>query len=160
MKIEMIDSRGQKSFSLFYNDIARGFFLFLFFAGMFSCYVFGTQLALNYAVYDNFDMFYFSFTILSGLGTIWGIMAHREFTKSSDRVNNTRILACQINPRIGKYEYKSYNPETHEFEEGYIPFGPIDFWDPATYAPEWIDKGKYWHVLLGLQVPNKVDICL
>jgi hypothetical protein len=82
-------------------------------------------------------------------------MAHREFTKSSDRVNNTRILACQINPRIGKYEYKSYNPETHEFEEGYIPFGPIDFWDPATYAPEWIDKGKYWHVLLGLQVPNK-----
>jgi hypothetical protein len=82
-------------------------------------------------------------------------MAHREFTKSSDRVNNTRILACQINPRIGKYEYKSYNPETHEFEEGYIPFGPIDFWDPATYAPEWVDKGKYWHVLLGLQVPNK-----
>jgi hypothetical protein len=82
-------------------------------------------------------------------------MAHREFTKSSDRVNNTRILACQINPRIGKYEYKSYNPETHEFEDGYIPFGPIDFWDPATYAPEWADKGKYWHVLLGLQVPNK-----
>jgi hypothetical protein len=82
-------------------------------------------------------------------------MAHREFTKSSDRVNNTRILACQINPRIGKYDYKSYNPETHEFEEGYIPFGPIDFWDPATYAPEWVDKGKYWHVLLGLQVPDK-----
>jgi hypothetical protein len=155
MKNGMIDNRGQKSFSLFYNDIARWFFLFLFFAGLFSCYVFGIQLALNYAVYDNFNLFYFTFTILSGLGTIWGIMAHREFTKSSDRVNNTRILACQINPRIGKYEYKSYNPETHEFEEGYIPFGPIDFWDPATYAPEWIDKGKYWHVLLGLQVPNK-----
>ena len=122
---------------------------------MFSCYVLGIQLALNYAIQYNFDLFYFSFTILSGLGTIWGLMAHREFTKSSDRVNNTRILASQINPRIGKYEYKSYNPETHEFEEGYIPFGPIDFWDPATYAPEWVDKGKYWHVLLGLQVPNK-----
>lgn len=122
---------------------------------MFSCYVFGTQLALNYAIQNKLDLLYFTFTILSGLGTIWGLMAHREFTKSSDRVNNTRILACQINPQIGKYEYKSYNPETHEFEEGYIPFGPIDFWDPATYAPEWVDKGKYWHVLLGLQFPNK-----
>ncbi len=155
MKYSTIDHSGQKSFSLFYNDIARWFFLFLFFAGLFSCYVFGIQLALNYAIHNKFDLVYLSFTILSGLGTIWGLMAHREFTKSLDRVNNTRILACQINPRIGKYEYKSYNPETHEFEEGYIPFGPIDFWDPATYAPEWVDKGKYWHVLLGLQVPNK-----
>src|SRR5688572_2958652 len=155
MNHNMIDHGGQKSFSLFYNDIARWFFLFLFFAGMFSSYVFGILLALNYALHEKFDLFYFIFTILSGLGTIWGIMAHREFTKSSDRVNNTRTLACQINPRIGKYEYKSYNPETHEFEDGYIPFGPIDFWDPSTYAPEWVDKGKYWHVLLGLQVPNK-----
>ncbi|MGV8107623.1 MAG: hypothetical protein ACP5OH_07625, partial [Nitrososphaerota archaeon] len=155
MKQRMTNYIGQKSFSLFYNDVARGFFLFLFFAGMFSCFVFGIQLALNYAIHDKFDIFYFSFTVLSGLGTIWGLMAHREFTRSSDRVNNTRILASQINPRIGKYEYKSYNPETHEFEDGYIPFGPIDFWDPATYAPEWVDKGKYWHVLLGLQVPNK-----
>ncbi len=155
MNHEKIDYSGQKSFSLFYNDLARWFFLFLFFVGMFSCYVFGVQFALNYAIHDKFDLFYFIFTILSGLGTIWGLMAHREFTKSSDRVNNTRTLACQINPRIGKYEYKSYNPETHEFEEGYIPFGPIDFWDPATYAPEWVDKGKYWHVLLGLQVPNR-----
>ncbi len=151
----MTRSIGQKSFSLFYNDIARAFFLSLFFAGMLSCFVFGIELALNYAIHDKFDIFYFSFTLLSGLGTIWGLMAHREFTRSSDRVNNTRILASQINPRIGKYEYKSYNPETHEFEDGYIPFGPIDFWDPATYAPEWVDKGKYWHVLLGLQVPNK-----
>lgn len=155
MKQRMTNYIGQKSFSLFYNDIARWFFLFLFFAGIFSSYVFGIQLALNYAIHNKFDFFYFSFTLLSGLGTIWGVMAHREFTKSSDRVNNTRILACQINPRIGKYKYKSYNPETHEFEDGYIPFGPIDFWDPATYAPEWVDKGKYWHVLLGLQVPNK-----
>lgn len=155
MKHRMIDYSGQKSFSLFYNDIARWFFLSLFFAGMFSCYVFGIQLALNYLINNKFDLFHFSFTVLSALGTIWGLMAHREFTKSSDRVNNTRVLACQIDPRIGKYEYKSYNPETYEFEEGYIPFGPIDFWDAATYAPEWMDKGKYWHVLLGLQVPNK-----
>jgi hypothetical protein len=144
-----------KSFSLFYNDLARWFFLFLFFAGLFSSYFFGIQLSLNYALHDKFDFLYLIFTISSVLGTIWGMMAHREFTKSSNMVNNTRTLASQINPRIGKYEYKSYNPQTHEFEDGYIPYGPIDFWDPATYAPEWVDKGKYWHVLLGLQVPNK-----
>jgi hypothetical protein len=144
-----------KSFSLFYNDMARWFFLFMFFTAMSSSYAFGILLALNYAVHDKFDLSYFIFTIFSVLGTIWGIMAHREFTRSSNRVNETKSLACQINPQIGKYEYKSYNPETHEFEDGYIPFGPIDFWDPATYAPEWVDKGKYWHVLLGLQVPNK-----
>lgn len=127
----------------------------MFFAAMFSSYFFGIQLALNYAVHDKFDVPYLIFTIFSALGTIWGLMAHREFTKSSNRVNDTRTLASQINPQIGKYEYKSYNPETHGFEDGYIPYGPIDFWDPATYAPEWVDKGKYWHVLLGLQVPNK-----
>jgi hypothetical protein len=145
----------KKSFSLFYNDLARWFFLFMFFASMFSSYFFGIQLALNYAVHHKFDFFSLIFTIFSALGTIWGLMAHREFTKSSNRVNDTRSLASQINPRIGKYEYKSYNPESHEFEDGYIPYGPIDFWDPGTYAPEWVDKGKYWHVLLGLQVQNK-----
>ena len=155
MKHKPIDHIDKKSFSLFYNDIARWFFLFLFFGAMFSSYLFGIQLALNYAVEDKFDFVYFVLTLFSGLGTIWGVMAHREFTKSSEKVNNTRALAYQINPQIGKYEYKSYNPETHEFEDGFIPFGPIDFWDPATYAPDWVDKGKYWHVLLGLQVPNK-----
>ena len=109
---------------------------------MFSCYVFGIQLALNYAIHYKFDIFYFSFTLLSGLGTIWGLMAHREFTKSSDRVNNTRILACQINPRIGKYEYKSYNPETHEFEDGYIPFGQAQLPSLTDYA-DGIDTIKF-----------------
>ena len=135
----------KKSFSLFYNDLARWFFLFMFFAGMFSAYVLGVLFALNYAVNDKIEFTDLIITIFSILATIWGIMAHREFTRSSNRVNETRELARQINPQIGKYEYKSYNPETHEFEDGYIPFGPIDFWDPATYAPDWIDKGKYWH---------------
>ncbi|MDW0174305.1 MAG: hypothetical protein QOK56_09750, partial [Nitrososphaeraceae archaeon] len=155
MKHRLINYSDRKSFSLVYNDIARWFFLFLFFGAMFSSYVFGIQLALNYAIHDKFDFVYFLLTLFSGLGTVWGIMAHREFTKSSDNVSNTRALAYRINSQIGKYEYKSFNPETHEFEDGYIPFGPIDFWDPATYAPDWVDKGKYWHVLLGLQVPNK-----
>ena len=155
MKHRLINYSERKSFSLFYNDVARWFFLFLFFGAMFSSYLFGIQLALNYAIHDKFDFVYFLLTLFSGLGTVWGIMAHREFTKSSDKVKNTQTLAYRINHHIGKYEYKSYNPETHEFEDGYIPFGPIDFWDPATYAPDWVDKGKYWHVLLGLQVPNK-----
>ena len=155
MKHRLISYSDKKSFSLFYNDVARSFFLFLFFGAMFSSYLFGIQLALNYPVDDEFDFVYFLLTLFSGLGTVWGVMAHREFTKSSDKVNNTRALAYQINSQIGKYEYKSYNPQTHEFEDGYIPFGPIDFWDPATYAPDWVDKGKYWHVLLGLQVLNK-----
>jgi hypothetical protein len=126
----------------------------MFFTGIFSSLVLGIQLALKYAIHEKIDFGYLIFTIFSVLASIWGIMAHREFARSSNRVNETRTIACQINPQIGKYEYKSYNPETHEFEDGYIPFGPIDFWDPATYAPEWVDKGKYWHVLLGLQVPN------
>ncbi|CAN5520407.1 hypothetical protein BH18THE1_BH18THE1_10540 [soil metagenome] len=155
MEYRMINYSDKKSFSLLYNDVARWFFLFLFFGAIFSSYLFGIQLALNYALHDKFDFVYFLLTLFSGLGSVWGLMAHREFTKSYDKVKNTQVLAYRINPQIGKYEYKSYNPGTHEFEDGYIPFGPIDFWDPATYAPDWVDKGKYWHVLLGLQVPNK-----
>ena len=155
MNHRMPNRYDKKSFSLFYNELARWFFLFMFFAGMFSAYVLGVQFALNYAVNGKIEFTDLIFTTFSILATVWGIMAHREFTRSSTRVNETRDLARQINPQIGKYEYKSYNPETHEFEDGYIPFGPIDFWDPATYAPDWVDKGKYWHVLLGLQVPNK-----
>ena len=155
MNVRIMNHGDKKSFSLVYNDWARWFFLLMFFSAMLSTFVLGTQLAITYAVLDKIDFLYFVFTIFSGLGSVWGIMAYREFTKTSNIVNNTRTLAYRLNPRIGKYEYKSYNPVTHEFEDGYVPFGPIDFWDPATYAPDWIDKGKYWHVLLGLQVPNK-----
>ena len=56
---------------------------------------------------------------------------------------------------IGDHEYQSYNPETKEYENGYVPLGPIDFWDKETQAPSWLDKGKYWHILLGLQVANR-----
>src|SRR4029079_888298 len=155
MYYNMRNNRYSKSFSLFYNDVARWFFLFLFFGAMLSSYLFGILLALSYAIDDKFDLVYFVLTLLSGLGTLWGIMAHREFTRSSDKVKNTQVLAYQINPQIGKYEYKSYTPETHEFADVYNTMCPIDFWDPSTYAPDWVDKGKYWHVLLGLQIPHK-----
>ncbi len=56
---------------------------------------------------------------------------------------------------IGDYEYSSYNPETKEYENGYAPLGPVDFWDKETQVPGWLDKGKYWHILLGFQTGNK-----
>ncbi|MDQ3838629.1 MAG: hypothetical protein M3297_05100, partial [Thermoproteota archaeon] len=44
---------------------------------------------------------------------------------------------------------------TREYEKGYVPMGPIDFWDKETQVPDWLDKGRYWHILLGLQTTNK-----
>ena len=56
---------------------------------------------------------------------------------------------------IGEYEYRSYNPITKNYEEGFVPSGPIDFWDKEMQVPAWMDKGKYWHVLLSLQAGAK-----
>ena len=107
MKHKMPNENDKKSFSLFYNDLARWFFLFMFFAGMFSAYFLGVQFALNYAVNGKIEFTDLIFTILSILAIIWGIMAHREFTRSSNRVNETRELARQINPQI---ESMNINP--------------------------------------------------
>jgi hypothetical protein len=82
-------------------------------------------------------------------------MAYREFTTSDRLINDARDLAKKLDPMVGEYQYRSYNPETKDYEKGYIPMGPIDFWDKETQVPDWLDKGKYWHILLGLQVPNK-----
>ena len=145
----------QKSFSLLYNDIARKFFIALAFAGGLSACLFGIPLIPLYFNTQTTNISYVVFSFFSILGCIWGIMGYREFTTSANRVHRARELAQSLDPMIGNYDYKSYNPETHEFEEGYIPLGPIDFWDKETYAPSWLDKGKYWHVLLGLQVPGR-----
>jgi hypothetical protein len=56
---------------------------------------------------------------------------------------------------MGEYEYKSYNPVTKEYENGFVPAGPVDFWDKETTVPPWMDKGKYWHILLSLQSPGR-----
>ena len=52
MNHRMPNRYDKKSFSLFYNELARWFFLFMFFAGMFSAYVLGVQFALNYALHQ------------------------------------------------------------------------------------------------------------
>jgi tRNA G46 methylase TrmB len=78
-------------------------------------------------------------------------MAYREFTKSIQLVMDARDAARKLDPMIGEYEYKSYNPVTKDYEAGFVPSGPIDFWDKEMQVPAWMDKGKYWHILLSLQ---------
>jgi hypothetical protein len=99
------------------------------------------------------------FALFSALGSIWGVMAYLQFTRSANLVMEARDLSKTLDPLIGDYEYRSYNPETKEYEKGFIPLGPIDFWDRETQVPGWLDKGKYWRILLGFQSTNK-DIVL
>ena len=87
-------------------------------------------------------------------------MAYTEFTKSANLLKESRELARKLDPLIGDYEYKSYNPETKEYEKGYVPLGPVDFWDRETQVPSWLDKGKYWRILLGFQSLDNKEIML
>ena len=144
-----------KSFSLYYNDLARWLFITLTFTGLLSTGWFGIPLAPRYFLYNEIDIIAGLFSLFSALGTIWGVMAYREFSRSSDIIKATRDLARKLDPMIGDYEYRSYNPETREYENGYVPLGPVDFWDKETQVPNWLDKGKYWNILLGLQTGNK-----
>ena len=144
-----------KSFSLYYNDLARWLFITLTFTGILSTGWFGIPLAPRYFLYNEIDIIAGLFSLFSALGTIWGVMAYREFSRSADIIKATRDLARKLDPMIGDYEYRSYNPETREYENGYVPLGPVDFWDKETQVPNWLDKGKYWNILLGLQTGNK-----
>jgi hypothetical protein len=144
-----------KSFSLLYNDLARWLFITLVFTGMLSTGWFGIPLVPLYLSVKQIDIEAGLFTLFSALGTIWGVMAYREFTRTGNLVKAARDHARRLDPMIGDYEYHSLNPETRESEKGYVPLGPIDFWDKETRAPSWLDKGKYWHILLGLQAPDK-----
>lgn len=145
----------KKSFSLFYNDLARVLFITLTFCSIISTGYFGIPQIPRYVIFNQVDILSFIFSILSILGCIWGIMAYREFTKSADYIRQTRELAKELDPLIGEYEFKSFNPETKNYEGGYIPIGPFDYWDKETKAPLWLDKGKYWHLLLAFQTSNK-----
>jgi tRNA G46 methylase TrmB len=144
-----------KSFSLYYNDLARWLFITLAFSGLLSTGLFGIPLAPKYLADNEIGIRASLFTLFSALGTIWGVMGYREFTRSANLVKEARDLARKLDPVIGNYEYSSYNPETKEYENGYAPLGPVDFWDKETQVPRWLDKGKYWHILLGFQTGNK-----
>ena len=143
------------SFSLTYNDLARWLFITLAFMGILATGWFGIPLAPRYLALHQVDIQAEIFTLFSALGTIWGVMAYRELTRSGVLIVEVRDLARNLDPLMGNYDYRSYNPETKEYENGYLPLGPIDFWDKETQVPTWLDKGKYWHVLLGLQTGTK-----
>ena len=144
-----------KSFSLFYNDLSRWLFITLAFTGILSTGWFGIPLVPRYFLYNEIDILSGLFALFSALGTIWGVMAYREFTISGTLVREASELARKLDPMIGDYQYRSYNPGTKDYEKGYVPMGPIDFWDRETQVPDWLDKGKYWLILLGLQTSNR-----
>ena len=136
-------------------DLSRWLFLTLAFVSILSTGWFGIPLAPYYFTNQDIDSISIIFTISSILGCIWGVMAYREFTKSKNYVTTTQKLCKTIDPSIGQYKYKSFDPVTKKYEKGFVPLTPIDFWDPETPAPTWLDKGKYWHILLGLKHNNK-----
>ncbi len=142
-------------FSIHYHNLARYLFITLAFAGLLSTGWFGIPLVPHYLVGDPVDVLSATFTLFSALGTIWGVMAYREFTKSVQVVIDARDAARRLDPMIGEYEYKSYNPVTKDYDSGFVPSGPIDFWDKEMQVPAWMDKGKYWHILLSLQAGSR-----
>jgi tRNA G46 methylase TrmB len=142
-------------FSLNYHNLARYLFITLAFAGLLSTGWFGIPLIPTYLLGDQVNMLASIFTLFSALGTIWGVMAYREFTKSVQLVMDARDAARRLEPMIGDYEYRSYNPVTKDYDSGFVPSGPIDFWDKEMQVPAWMDKGKYWHILLSLQAGSR-----
>jgi hypothetical protein len=127
--------------------------------GILSTGWFGIPLIPKYFLYGKINIVSSLFALFSALGSIWGVMAYLQFTRSANFIMDARSLSKKLDPLIGDYEYRSYNPETKEYEKGFIPLGPIDFWDRETQVPGWLDKGKYWRILLGFQSTNK-DILL
>jgi hypothetical protein len=140
---------------MYYHNLARYLFITLAFAGLLSTGWFGIPLIPQYFVSNQVNVLSGIFALFSALGTIWGVMAYREFTKSIELAIDARDAARRLDPMIGEYEFRSYNPVTREYESGFVPSGPIDFWDKAMQVPTWMDKGKYWHILLSIQVRSK-----
>lgn len=89
------------------------------------------------------------------LVSIWALMAYREFTHSNEKILAAQKIAKKLHPMIGDYSYKSYNPDIRKFESGFIHLNPLDFWDTENIVPSWLDKGKFWYILLGLQNSGK-----
>lgn len=144
-------SLGGLFLSIQHHNTARYLFITLAFASLLSTGWFGIPLVPEYLAQNRVNILFSIFTLFSALGTIWGVMAYREFTNSIDMITEARMAARKIDSRIGEYEYRTYNPLTKDYEAGFAPVGPIDFWDKETQVPAWMDKGKYWHFLLSLR---------
>ncbi|HEX2615789.1 MAG TPA: hypothetical protein VHL10_09875, partial [Nitrososphaera sp.] len=99
-----------------YHNIARYLFITLAFAGLLSTGWFGIPLVPQYLVDNRVDILAGIFTLFSALGTIWGVMAYREFTRSIEMVIEARMAARKLDTMVGEYEYRSYNPITQDYE--------------------------------------------
>ena len=141
--------------SLLHYDYAKGFFIAVSFISMITTGFFGIPLISKFFLNKNIDSIHLIYTIFSLLGCIWGFMAYNQFDKFTKLVKNTWSLAHKLDPMIGEYDYKTFNPETKQWEEGYIHYGIVDFWGSENEVPQWIDKAKYWKIFIELQRINK-----
>ncbi len=146
-------------YSIYYNDLLRKFFFLLIFVGMLLVGIIGIPMLPQFFISEKVDYLSLILTLYFSLVCIWALMAYREFTRSNEKIFAAHNIAKKLHPLIGDYSYQSYNPDTRKFESGFIPLGPLDFWDTENIVPSWLDKGKYWHVLLGFQDLDK-DIVL
>ncbi len=85
-KTHNLSGNYKKSFSLYYYDLVRSLFVTLALIGILSTGWFGIPLAPHYFTDTPIDNLDIIFTILSSLGSIWGVMAYREFTRTRDNV--------------------------------------------------------------------------
>ena len=143
------------AYSLYYYDFVRWSFLFLMFSSILSAGWFGIPLAPEYFTDDDVQTLNLFFTISSILGVVWGLMAYRELTRSKNKIINARDLCKKLDPVIGNYDYKSFNPISKKYHHGYTPLGPVHFWDPESMVPSWLDRGKYWYIFSNLQSSKK-----
>ena len=144
--------------SLLHYVYAKGFFIALSFISMITTGFFGIPLISNFFLNKDIDLIQLISTIFSLLGWIWGFMAYNQFDKFTKLVKNTWSSSHKLDPMIGEYDYKTFNPETKQWEEGYIHYGIVDFWDSENEVPLWIDKAKYWRIFIELQRINKNTI--
>ncbi len=144
--------------SLLHYVYAKGFFIALSFISMITTGFFGIPLISNFFLNKDIDSIQLISTIFSILGWIWGFMAYNQFDKFTKLVKNTWSSSHKLDPMIGEYDYKTFNPETKQWEEGYIHYGIVDFWDSENEVPLWIDKAKYWRIFIELQRINKNTI--
>ena len=143
------------TFSLLYYKYATGFFITLSFIFMISTGFFGIPLISNFFADKNNDLSQIIFAIYSLLVCIWGFMAYNQFDRITKIVKRTWSLCHKLDPMVGYYDYKTFNPETRQWEEGFTHYGDVDFWDRDNEVPPWMDKGKYWKILIELQKINK-----
>jgi hypothetical protein len=144
--------------SLLHYVYAKGFFIALSFISMITTGFFGIPLISNFFLNKDIDLIQLISTIFSLLGWIWGFMAYNQFDKFTKLVKDTWSSSHKLDPMIGEYDYKTFNPETKQWEEGYIHYGIVDFWDSENEVPLWIDKAKYWRIFIELQRINKNTI--